>query len=142
MDLMHPERKMSKSEESAGTVLVLDDLAVTRKKFKRAVTDSDNEVRFDTERKPGVSNLLSILGAATGEDPAVLATKYEQYGPLKNDTADAVAAVLEPIQARYQALVDDPAETERLLHIGADKARERASATLARAKDNIGLLHA
>lgn len=140
MDLQHPDRKMSKSEESAGTVLVLDDLGVTAKKFKRAVTDSDNEVRYDPESKPGVSNLLSILAAATGREPAAVAEDYRQYGPLKADTADAVVEVLRPIQERYRALADDPGETARLLALGADKAQEIAAATLARAKANIGLL--
>ncbi len=140
MDLMHPERKMSKSLESAGTVLVLDDLKVTEKKFKRAVTDSENEVRYDRDTKPGVSNLLDILSAATGDDPYALANKYDQYGPLKADTAAAVVGLLEPIQQRYNELASDPAETERLLNLGADKAREIASVTLERAKANVGLL--
>ena len=104
------------------------------------VTDSDSEVRFDIEAKPGVSNLLSILGAATGGDPEALAENYTQYGPLKTDTAEAVIAVLEPIQKRFAELQADPAETERLLKLGADKAQEIAAATLARARDNIGLL--
>ena len=140
MDLKRPERKMSKSEESAGTVLVLDDLKATEKKFKRAVTDSESEVRYDRDAKPGVSNLLDILAAATGEAPEVLAERYDQYGPLKTDTADAVIAVLEPVQARYRELADDPAETERLLRLGAEKASTIASATLERAMTNIGLL--
>ncbi len=140
MDLKRPERKMSKSEESAGTVLVLDDLAVTAKKFKRAVTDSDNEVRYDRENKPGVANLLDILGAATGEAPEALAAKYEQYGALKVDTADAVVALLEPIQARYNELAQDPGETTRLLRLGAQKAQEVAAATYERARKNVGLV--
>ena len=140
MDLQHPERKMSKSEESAGTVLVLDDLAATAKKFKRAVTDSENEVRYDPDAKPGVSNLLSILAAATGGDPSALGDQYSQYGPLKADTAEAVVEVLRPVQERYRALAEDPAETARLLTLGADKAQAIASVTLARAKDHIGLL--
>ncbi len=141
MDLQHPERKMSKSEgESPGTVWVLEEEKKIEKKFKRAVTDSDGEVRFDIENKPGVSNLLSILGAATGEDPESLASKYTQYGPLKGDTAEAVIEVLRPIQARFSELQADPAETERLLKIGADKAEAIASKVLARAMENIGLL--
>lgn len=140
MDLMHPEEKMSKSRESAGTVLIMDDLLVTEKKFKRAVTDSDNEVRYDRETKPGVSNLLDILGTCTGEDPAALAQRYEQYGALKADTAEAVIELLKPIQARYRELADEPGETQRLLKLGADKATAIAAATLDRAKSNIGLL--
>lgn len=141
MDLQYPDRKMSKSEgESPGTVFVLEDPKKIEKKFKRAVTDSESEVRFDVEAKPGVSNLLAILSAATGDSPEALATKYEQYGPLKGDTAEAVIEMLRPIQTRFAELQADPAETERLLKIGADKAHEIASGVLARAKENIGLL--
>ena len=141
MDLQHPDRKMSKSVgESPGTVFVLEDFKKIEKKFKRAVTDSDGEVRYDIEAKPGVSNLLDILSACTGETPQVLAERYEQYGPLKGDTAEAVIEVLRPIQERFAELQADPAETERLLRIGADKAEAIAADVLARAKNNIGLL--
>jgi len=141
MDLQYPDRKMSKSEgESPGTIFVLEDPKKIEKKFKRAVTDSESEVRFDVLEKPGVSNLLSILSACTGESPAALAGKYEQYGPLKGDTAEAVIEVLGPIQERFAELQNDPAETERLLKIGADKAEAIASVVLSRAKENIGLL--
>ncbi|MEQ1787212.1 MAG: tryptophan--tRNA ligase, partial [Acidimicrobiales bacterium] len=93
MDLQDPTRKMSKSVDSPqGTVLMLDEPAVIERKFKRAVTDNDGEVRFDPEAKAGVSNLLSILGAATDAAPEALAAGYSQYGPLK---ADAAAAVIE-----------------------------------------------
>ena len=90
--------------------------------------------------KPGVSNLLSILGAATDRDPASLADEYEQYGPLKTDTAAAVIELLEPVQARYRELEADPAETARLLKVGADKAREIAEGTMERVRTNVGLL--
>jgi tryptophanyl-tRNA synthetase len=141
MDLQRPEDKMSKSLESPqGTINLLDEPATIAKKVKRAVTDTDTEVRFDVEAKPGVSNLLSILAAATSREPAAVAEEYEQYGPLKNDTAAAVIELLTPIQARLRELEADPAETGRLLAIGADKAREIASRTLARAKESIGLL--
>ena len=141
MDLQHPDRKMSKSEgESPGTVWVLEDFKKVEKKFKRAVTDSDGEVRYDIEAKPGVSNLLDILSACTGTAPAELAESYTQYGPLKGDTAEAVIEILKPIQARFEELQADPAETERLLGIGAEKAEAIAADVLARAKNNIGLL--
>jgi tryptophanyl-tRNA synthetase len=141
MDLQHPENKMSKSADSPqGTILVLEDLGAVAKKIKRAVTDADNEVRFDPATKPGVSNLLSILGAATGQEPAVLAGKYEQYGPLKADTADAVVAVLEPIQARFNELAANPDHVASILAAGAAKARSMAAPKLAQARDAIGLL--
>jgi len=141
MDLQEPTNKMSKSADSdAGTVLLTEDLAAVAKKFKRAVTDSDNEVRFDPVAKPGVSNLLSILGACTGRDPESLAADYSQYGPLKADTAEAVVEVLRPIQARVAELREDPSATTSLLATGADKARTVAAGVVERARTNIGLL--
>ncbi|CAN5781732.1 tryptophan--tRNA ligase [soil metagenome] len=141
MDLQDPTSKMSKSEDQApGTILLLDEPKAIEKKIKRAVTDTESEVRFDVAAKPGVSNLLSILGAATGRSPEEAAVGYEQYGPLKADTAAAVIERLAPIQARFADLAADPGETTRLLAVGAAKASELAAATLARAKANIGLL--
>src|SRR5690625_2265306 len=91
MDLQDPTSKMSKSDDgAAGTILVLDEPASIERKIRRAVTDTDTEVRFDPDAKPGVSNLLSILAGATGRDPAEAAEGYSQYGPLKADTAAAV----------------------------------------------------
>ncbi|HEY5154910.1 MAG TPA: tryptophan--tRNA ligase, partial [Acidimicrobiales bacterium] len=141
MDLQEPTRKMSKSADSPqGTVLVLEDLAVVAKKIKRAVTDTESEVRYDPKEKPGVSNLLSILGACTGRSPEDLAGGYTQYGPLKADTADAVAETLRPIQDRYAELAADPGGTAALLALGAAKARAVAAPTLARAQAALGLL--
>ena len=141
MDLQEPTRKMSKSIESPqGTVLMLDDPAVIEKKFKRAVTDNDGEVRYDPEAKPGVSNLLGILAAATDGDPEALAAQYQQYGPLKADAAAAVIERLRPIQSRYQELVADGAALAETVAKGADKARATAQVTLARAREAVGLL--
>ncbi len=140
MDLQEPTRKMSKSVDSPqGTVLMVDDPATIERKFKRAVTDNDGEVRFDPDAKPGVSNLLSILGAATGEAPEALATRYEQYGPLKADAAAGVVELLRPIQHRYAELLADPSSLAGLLSQGADRARVTASATLERAQRAVGL---
>jgi tryptophanyl-tRNA synthetase len=140
MDLQAPERKMSKSLDSPqGTVLVLDDPKVIERKFKRAVTDSGSEVRYDPEAKPGVSNLLSILAAATDGDPVTLADRYDRYGPLKADTAEAVIELLSPLQQRFAELAADPAETTRILALGADKARKTASATMVRVRERLGL---
>ena len=140
-DLQDPTSKMSKSSSSeAGIVYLDDDPAAIMKKFKRAVTDSESEVRFDRATKPGVSNLLEILAACTGRTPDAVATDYSQYGPLKNDTGEAVVAVLTPIQERYRELLADRAELARLLRVGADKARAVASRTLERAYTNIGIL--
>lgn len=141
MDLQSPTNKMSKSLDSPrGTVDILDDPSVITRKIKSAVTDSEAEVRYDIQAKPGVSNLLSILGAATGRMPEEAAEDYTMYGPLKADTADAVVELLRPIQTRFAELEADPAETSRLLQIGADKARAIAAVTLERARSNIGLL--
>ena len=140
MDLQEPTNKMSKSGDGeAGIIYLLDDPASIVKKFKRAVTDSDNEVEFDRERKPGVSNLLEILGAVTNESPASLATTYTQYGKLKQDTGEAVAEMLRPIQTRYHELMADPAELSNLLALGKERASKVAQATLARAHSAIGL---
>jgi tryptophanyl-tRNA synthetase len=140
MDLQEPTNKMSKSGDGeAGIIYLLDDPASIVKKFKRAVTDSDNEVEFDRERKPGVSNLLEILAAVTNESPASLATTYTQYGKLKQDTGEAVAEMLRPIQSRYHELMADPAELSNLLALGKDRASKVAQATLARAHNAIGL---
>jgi tryptophanyl-tRNA synthetase len=141
MDLQDPSSKMSKSSAAdSGCVYLLDEPAAVLKKFKRAVTDSDTDVRFDREHKPGVSNLLEILAAATGESPEKVAGRYSQYGPLKTDTGEAVVELLRPIQARYGELMADRGELQSLLRKGAAKAGAVAATTLARAQSAIGML--
>ena len=136
MDLQDPTRKMSKSDDtSAGTVLMLEDLASIAKKIKRAVTDTNYDPKH-----PGAANLLSILSACTGEDPNKLAARYSQYGPLKADVTDAVTAVLDSIQQRYRELSADPATVAKILERGAEKAQTVAAVTLERARRNVGLL--
>ena len=143
MDLQDPTSKMSKSADTdAGCVYLTDAPEVIAKKFKRAVTDSETEVRYDIEAKPGVSNLLDILAGATGHAPASLAEQYTRYGDLKVATAEAVIELIRPIQDRYQELLEDRAELSKLLRIGAEKARTVASATLQRTYDAIGMLPA
>lgn len=141
MDLQDPTSKMSKSASSdSGIVYMLDDDATIAKKFKRAVTDSEGIVKHDRDTKPGVSNLLEILSASTGTPVEALSSVYTQYGPLKQDAADAVIAMLAPIRRRYHDLIDDAAELSRLVRIGNDRARTVAAATLARAHSAIGLM--
>lgn len=141
MDLQDPTSKMSKTAPTdSGLINMLEEPASIMKKFKRAVTDSDNEVRFDRANKPGISNLLEILAASTGRTPPEVAADYTQYGALKTATGEAVVELLRPIQARYKELVGDRGELAALLHKGRDKARAVASATLERAYHNIGLL--
>lgn len=141
MDLQDPTSKMSKSAATdSGIVYLLDDNATIEKKFKRAVTDSDGVVAYDRENKPGVSNLLDILSAATRQPVETLAANYTQYGPLKKDAGDAVIALIDPIRSKYHELMSDPAELSRLLMIGNERARNVAAATLSRAHKAIGLL--
>jgi tryptophanyl-tRNA synthetase len=141
MDLQDPMSKMSKTADSdAGCVMMMDDLATVARKFKRAVTDSESEVRFDRAAKPGVSNLLEILAVSIDSTPAELAGKYTQYGPLKTDTGEAVAEMLRPIQARFNELMTDRGELASLLRKGADKAGVVAAPTLDRAYTAIGFL--
>jgi tryptophanyl-tRNA synthetase len=141
MDLQDPTSKMSKSAETEnGIVYLLDENSVIEKKFKRAVTDSDGVVSYDRANKPGVSNLLDILSAATGTPAEQLAESYSQYGPLKKDTGDAVIALVDPIRARYHELMNDKGELARLLKIGNQRAREVAAQTLDRAHRAIGLM--
>jgi len=136
MDLQDPTRKMSKSEDSpGGTIQILEDLSSVTKKIKRAVTSTEYD-----PASPGAANLFSILGAVTGETADALAGRYSQYGPLKNDVADAVAGLLEPIQLRYRELSEDPSTVAKILERGSEKAQSVASVTLARARTNIGLL--
>ena len=141
MDLQDPTSKMSKSATSdSGLVYLLDDNASISKKFKRAVTDSDSEVKYDIANKPGVSNLLDILSASTGKTVDQLVSQYNQYGALKSDTGDAVIAVVEPIRTRFQELMQDKGELARLLSIGNERARNVAAVTLQRAHNSIGFL--
>ncbi len=141
MDLQEPTRKMSKSIESPqGTVLILDEPDDIRRKIRRAVTDAGTEVSYEPAVKPGVSNLLALLAACTGESPERLAEDYDRYGALKDAVADAVVETLQPVRARYRELAADPAAVEELLEKGASKATAVASVTLGRARAAMGLL--
>lgn len=137
MDLADPAAKMSKSVDSPGTIFLLDPVDVVRRKIMRAVTDSGSVVVYDPAAKPGVSNLLSILAACT--DVPVEALSYRTYGALKKDTADAVIAVLEPLQRRYAEVTADRDALAAVLADGAEQARALAEPTLAAAKRAIGL---
>jgi tryptophanyl-tRNA synthetase len=142
-DLQEPSSKMSKSASSpTGLINLLDDPKVTAKKIKSAVTDAETEIRFDRETKPGISNLLTIFSSLSGKSVEALVAEYEgrMYGHLKVDLADVVVEHLTPIQARARELLADPAELDRLLAHGAKKAREIASATLARVYERTGFL--
>ena len=141
-DLQNPTAKMSKSGDPKGLVNIMDDSSVITKKIKSAVTDLDGEIRFDREAKPGVSNLLGIHSAISGESIASLEARFEGagYGALKGEVIDVVLGRIEPIRNRAEELLSDPAELDRLLAKGAEKANEQAEKTLALVYDKIGFV--
>ena len=143
-DLQNPTAKMSKSGDPKGLVNIMDDSSVVVKKFKSAVTDLDGVIRFDRETKPGISNLLGIYSAITGESVDSLVARFDGagYGALKTELADVVVAHIEPIRNRAEELLSDPAELDRLLAKGAAKANELAEKTLATVYERIGFIAA
>jgi tryptophanyl-tRNA synthetase len=143
MDLQDPTAKMSKSADSPqGTVLVLDDENAITKKIRSAVTDSGSEVRYDPATKPGVSNLLEILAASTDRPIDAVQAEFagSGYGALKAAVADAVVEVLRPLRARHAELLADPAEVDRTLGAGADRAQAIATGVMDRVRRAAGLL--
>ncbi|KUN77347.1 tryptophan--tRNA ligase [Streptomyces bungoensis] len=141
MNLQDPTSKMGKSDDSGpGIVYLLDEPDVVRKKVMRAVTDSGQDVVYDREQRPGVTNLLDVLAACTDGNPESLAGVYRSYGALKKDTAEAVVEVLRPVQERHRELCADPAYVEGVLRDGAEKARAMARPTVDTAYRAIGLL--
>ena len=142
-DLQNPSAKMSKSAaDPKGLINLLDDESVILKKFKSAVTDTDGEIRFDPENKPGVANLLGIFSAITGKSIRETEQHFagSGYGNLKTELAEAVIDHLRPIASKTHELLSDTAELDRLLQIGAAKANELAESTLAKVYDRIGFL--
>lgn len=141
-DLQDPTRKMSKSapRDAAGVIRMLDGPDLIRRKIGRAVTDSESDVRYDPAAKPGVSNLLDIVAVITGQQPGHVAVQFTTYGDLKAACVEAVVGVLAPIQDRHAELMADRAELDRLLSVGADRARAQAEPVVARARDAIGLV--
>jgi tryptophanyl-tRNA synthetase len=141
MDLQHPERKMSKSVESPlGTIGLLDSDEEITRKVRKAVTDTDGEMRYDRAAKPGLANLLDLLAAATGRSPQEVAGDYTRYGDLKNDVATALCELLRPVRERRAELESDLAYVYAVLARGAAHAHDVAGATYARAADAVGLL--
>jgi tryptophanyl-tRNA synthetase len=142
MDLQEPERKMSTTLGTPqGTLNVLDPPEVLAKKVKSAVTDSGREVRRGPG-KEGIENLIAIMSVATGEEPETIESRYDGtgYGQFKADVAEAVVALIAPIQGRYRDLRSDDAELQRLLAIGADKAREASAPTLTAMYERMGFV--
>jgi tryptophanyl-tRNA synthetase len=141
MDLQEPTKKMSKSfGTDQGKVLLLDDADTIRRKVKRAVADSGREVRHDPSAKPGISNLIELMTVATGETIPEVEARFdgEGYGAFKDAVADALVELLVPIQDRFRSLRSDPAELDRLLALGADKARQASAPTLETMYERMG----
>jgi tryptophanyl-tRNA synthetase len=144
-DLQDPTIKMSKSSSSPqGIIDVLEEPGSIRRKIMRAVTDTDGEVRADEEAKPGVTNLLRIYSALSGESISGLEQRYagSGYGALKKDLADVVVDAFAPIRERTEKLLANETELDRMLADGAARARRIATATMARVRDRIGFLPA
>ena len=141
MDLQHPERKMSKSADSPlGTIRLLDSDEEITRKIRKAVTDTDGEMRYDRAAKPGLANLLDLLAATTGRTAEEVAAGYGRYGDLKHDVAEALCDLLRPVRERRSELEKDLPYVHGVLAQGAAHAHELAGATYARAADAVGLL--
>jgi tryptophanyl-tRNA synthetase len=142
LSLQDPAKKMSKSDENVnGSIMLMDDADTIRRKFKRAVTDSGTEVRFD-ETRPAVTNLLSIFHILTGRTPEEIEAHFagKGYAQLKADVADATIEYLRPFQERVRAISDE--ELSRILRDGADKARAIAAETMQQVKERMGIVGA
>ena len=140
MSLQEPEKKMSKSDPNENAfIAILDDPDTIRRKLKRAVTDSQTEIRL-SEDKPGVSNLLSIYAAVTGQTPEQAEAYFagKNYGTLKSEVADAVVAELEPLQKRYKEIRADKAYLNEVISEGSEKAARTAFKTLAKVQRKVG----
>ncbi len=143
MDLQTPTAKMSKSTDSPqGTVNLLDSPDVIAKKIKSAVTDSDTEIRYDPEAKPGVTNLLDVYAAVTATPVATVADGFggQGYGALKTAVADAVVEFLAPLQTRFAELAEDTDSVDEALATGAGKAGVLSAPVLERVRTAVGLL--
>jgi tryptophanyl-tRNA synthetase len=141
MNLQDTDVKMSKSRGAeSGTVLMLDPPATIQKKVKSAVTDSGSDVRYDPQEKPGISNLIELLTVVTGDSIQDVEARYDGsgYGKFKGDVADAIVEVLTPIQERYRELRSDVPELQRLLEVGAEKARASSAPTLSLIYERLG----
>src|SRR5215475_12179710 len=143
MDLQEPENRMSTTRGTPqGTVRMLDEPDVIRKKFKSAVTDSGTDVRHDREEKPGITNLLEIMSVATGDPIPELEARYDGggYGRFKEDVGEAVVELFAPIQRRYEELRADEGELRRMLASGAEKARAVSEPMLEQMYERMGFV--
>jgi tryptophanyl-tRNA synthetase len=134
---------MSKSaEDPKGLINILDEDSIITKKIKSAVTDTDGEIRFDRDKKPGVSNLLGIYSAITGDSVKSLEERFsgKGYGDLKSELAEVVVSALAPMRQRAEELLSDKAELDRLLAKGAASANELAEQTLQKVHEKVGFI--
>jgi len=142
-DLQDPTAKMSKSASSAnGLIDLLEPASSLAKKIRSAVTDTEREIRYDPEHKPGISNLLTIYAALSGREISDLEGAYagRGYGDLKKDLAEVVVEFAEPVAARTRDWLDDVSELDRALARGAARAQEVAAVTLTEVYDRVGFL--
>lgn len=142
MSLQDPTRKMSKSDENANaSVYLMDDADTVRRKFKRAVTDSEAEVRYDWDNKPGISNLIDIYGATTGKTTDEIEKEFagKGYGDFKMAVGDAVAAMLTPMQTRFEELIKDKEYLDKMIKQNDEKAYYFSQKTLRKVKKKVGL---
>ena len=141
MSLQEPTRKMSKSDPEETYIAILDKPEIIRKKLRRAVTDSDNTVIFDPENKPGVANLMSIMSALTGRTMDDISAEYsgQGYGKFKDAVADAVIAVLEPIQNEYERISADKAYLQQVMQSGSERASAIAHKTMLKVRKKLGI---
>ena len=141
MSLTEPTKKMSKSDPNPKAyIALLDDINVAKKKIKSAITDSDGKIAFDTVNKPGISNLLTILSCLTNTSIKDLVEKYKDsnYATFKEDVANAVANELEPIQKRYNELINSP-KLDEILNEGRDYANYLANKKISKVYNKVGL---
>ena len=141
MSLQEPTRKMSKSDPEETYIALLDKPELIRKKFRRAVTDSDNSVAFDPENKPGISNLMSIMSALTGMSMEEISDEYSSkgYGVFKDAVADSVISVLEPIQNEYERISADKAYLQQVMSSNAERASAIAYRTMLKVRKKLGI---
>ena len=141
LSLTEPERKMSKSEAEDSYIALLDSPEAIRRKFRRAVTDSEAEIRFDLDNKPGVSNLLNILSAVSATSVETICSEMQGqgYGVLKERTAEAVIEHIRPIRAEFDQLIKDKVYLSETLKHNAGRAQAIAQRTLRKVYKKVGL---
>ncbi|MBQ3223553.1 MAG: tryptophan--tRNA ligase [Clostridia bacterium] len=141
MSLQEPTRKMSKSDPEETYIAMLDDPDTIRRKLRRAVTDSEAEVRFDPENKPGISNLMSILSTLSGMDMTQIEATFGTggYGKFKDAVAESVIETLKPIQGRYEQIMKDKAYLQQVMSQSAERAAYVANKTMLKVRKKVGL---